>query len=550
MGLEFDNLINEGCVPGTEGDVDVNPATCSDIPPEPPSVDDRCADPAFYAEHPELCAGYAILILKPAFALTTPGGTVQYKTYLRASGDEVEVTNGLAYAVGDVTKAIIEVDDGLLTGVAAGITTVSVTWENLTAFAQVQVVESCANQVGNFCLLIDNSQSSSVAFSSTYASRLVFAKEAASRFVESVNFSKDKVAVAYFNQSGQLVLTLTSTESDALAAIAGITSTALKTNISAGLKVAMDHLNSSSGIKCVVLFSDGENNQGDNPHLLATPWKDSGKILIGVALRAWGTYFDLMYRLASPGYFLSAYEDTEDDVIETLLGLKSYLCSADCVPAVPGTFPKAKLNYDDFTNWDVFQGAVDLIGLDQWDVQPGNGLYVDLAGTYDVANGILIEKPGGLLSKVAYSFVSGTDYRFSIDVAGNNVGRPNTDTVRVRIVSEDGLTTYLDETITPTSNSMPFTTYDFDFTAAATKSAKIKIEMVEGASSSGRNCGPLIDNVLLENLDAPATMLDDDFDDENQTVIPLSYSYYGPCLEAPPGTQAADPNPPTPPVEG
>jgi hypothetical protein len=330
-----------------------------------------------------------------------------------------------------------------------------------------------------------------------------------------------------------------------LTAIAGITSTSSKTNIGAGLQSAMAALNAVDGGKIVLLFSDGENNMGSDPVAIAQPWKDAGKLIMVVALRAWGPYFDTLYRIASVGYFLSAYSDTEDAVIETLVGIKSYFCSGDCEPE-PGTYPVAQLNYTGFLNWDVFQGAVDLCGLGLYDVLPGNGLYVDLAGTRTA--GVYDESPGGLESKVAFSLVSGRDYLFSIDVAGNNRNAPNTDPVRVTIISEDGLTTFLDETITPSSNAQPFTTSEFEFTAGATKTAKIRIEMLETVDSL-QNVGPMIDNVVFEDVTTPTTLLSDDFDNENETeVIAYGYSVYG-CIDTPPGAQSADPNPPAP-IEG
>src|SRR5258708_1434872 len=40
-----------------------------------------------------------------------------------------------------------------------------------------------------------------------------------------------------------------------------------------------------------------------------------------------------------------------------------------------------QLNYFGFANYNVSQGSVDLIGSGYFDAYPGNGLYVDLAGT-------------------------------------------------------------------------------------------------------------------------------------------------------------------------
>lgn len=539
--MKFDDFTTEPCVPGNEGDVDVNPSTCTDAPPSGPSSDDRCADPAFRAANPDICKGYPLLILKPGFAITQEGSTVQYKTFLRTDGDEYEITTGLAYAVSDLGVAVITAGDGLATGVKEGTTTVSVTWQNLSATAQLDVVALCSNVANNFLILIDNSASSGAAFSSQYSSRLAYAKEAARRFAESVNFGKDKVGVAYFNEAGVVTLAPSDNKTAVLAAIAAISGTMAKTNLASGLQSGMAALDvSPAGRKILVLFSDGESNQGADPVPIADVWKQSTKTILVIGLRAWGQYFDQLYRIASVGYFLNAYNATQSDVIDTIRKIKSYLCSSDC-DVEGGTFPTAHLNYDGFTNWDVFQGAVDLVGLGVWDVLPGNGLYVDLAGTRDDLHPD--ELPGGLVSKNTFNIVSGRQYRFRIDVAGNNVGIANTDPVRVRIYSVDGTVTFLDQTITPSSSTQPFTTTTYDFTAAATKTARIKIEMIE-TGSSVQNCGPLIDNVYLEDLTGSTVLLYDDFNNENLVYTPPGYSYYGGCIESPVGAQNADPTPP------
>jgi hypothetical protein len=523
--MKFDDLTEEPCVPGNEQDGnDVDPTTCS-------------TDPIAPAE----------LILKPAYAITAEGGTVLYKTFLRANGDEIEITNGLNYTTNDVGVAIINATSGLATGVTAGITGVSVTWQDMSAHAQIEVVSVCSDVTNNFLILIDNSMSSKVEFSDTYASRLAYAKEAARRFANSVNYGKDKVGVAYFNEAGVVTLAPSSIKADVLAAIQAITSTVSKTNIYAGLQSGMNALNLLAGGKIVILFSDGEDNLGPDPLLLSEPWKEAGRLIIVIGLRTYGEFFDKLYRIASPGYFMSAYDDTEVSVIDTLVGIKSYFCSGDCQPEA-GTYPVAQLNYRGFLNWDVISGEVDLIGLGVWDVLPGNGLYLDMSGTRNIPLGVVDVLPGGIRTKDAFSIVSGHEYSFSIDVAGNNVGINNTDPVHVLIQSEDGLTTYLDETITPSANNEPFTTHVFTFTAGATKTAKIIVEMVE-TGSSVLNVGPLVDNILFEDTTASNVLLDDDFDNENITTINPGYVYYGTCLDAPPGAQSADPEPPTPPTE-
>lgn len=403
-----------------------------------------------------------------------------------------------------------------------------------------------------YLLLIDNSESSKVAFNGSYASRLTYAKEAARGFIDSVDFSKDKVAVAYFNTTGTLTLEATDDADAAKAAVTAIVATTSKTDIAVGLQTATEHLDAQDGYKTLVLFSDGENNTGDDPKVIANDWKQANKTILVVGLRCWGVHFDLLYRIASEGFFLSAYDATAVEVITTLKQLKSYFCSSDCNNE-PGTYPMAALNYTGFVNWDVFQGYTDLVGLGLWDVLPGNGLYVDLAGT--ATSGVVSgsQAPGGLVSKEVFAITAGDEYRFSIDVAGNNVGRENEDEpVKVTIYHEDDGTIELEETITPAAFDEPFDTHQFEFTASKSGDVKIKIEMVADEDASGgvnNNIGPLIDNIIFTNLTTDTVILSDDFDDENPTTIPFGYQYYGGCVQSPPGAQSADPNPPTVPTE-
>lgn len=533
-----------------------NPQTCltnsdggggADVPP--PSDDDRCADPAFAEANPGLCRGYPRLLLKPSSAIVETGGTQQYRTFLVVYDQETELTAGLAYTITDTNVAIINLTTGLATGVLPGNATIAVTWQNLTAYASIEVVGSCDDVSQSYVLLIDDSKSMSQAFSSTYASKLSFAKSLANDFIDTVNMDKDKVAVVRFGDAGTILQALTQDKDIAKAAVNSIVSTTEKTNILDGLKQAVVAI--TEGNKVIILISDGENN-GSDPLTYATQIKDAGGVIVVVATRAWDGYFDLLERIASPGFSLSAYGATEDDVIDTVIGLKTFLCSGDCQPPA-GTYPRACLNYNGFTNWDV-TGYVDLVGLGLWDVLPGHGLYVDLAGTGGAKNctqkqiddgtcTVCQDAPlhlpeGALTSKTAFTFVAGKNYRFTIKVAGNNVGSESINPVRVQIGA------LLDQTITPDSPTMPFTEYVFNF-AGANVNAKIVIAMTE---QNGSNVGTLIDDIVLENITNSIVMLNDNFNNENLVTISTQYySSYG-CLVSPPGAQSADPTPPTPSV--
>jgi hypothetical protein len=69
-----------------------------------------------------------------------------------------------------------------------------------------------------------------------------------------------------------------------------------------------------------------------------------------------------------------------------------------------------KGNYKNFATWNVVDGCVDLHGNGFFDVQPGNGLYIDLDGTCD--------KAGTVETKAAYDLEPGT-YVLEFWLAGN-----------------------------------------------------------------------------------------------------------------------------------
>jgi hypothetical protein len=82
-------------------------------------------------------------------------------------------------------------------------------------------------------------------------------------------------------------------------------------------------------------------------------------------------------------------------------------------------------NWTSFANWNVTSGCVDLHGNGLFDVQPGNGLYVDLDGSCAIG--------GGIESKQAFVLQPG-NYVFEFWMAGNN--RINVaDTVNVSVGS-------------------------------------------------------------------------------------------------------------------
>lgn len=103
-------------------------------------------------------------------------------------------------------------------------------------------------------------------------------------------------------------------------------------------------------------------------------------------------------------------------------------CDEDVTgPELPETDPETVLFVDDFdsenggegeSDWTSFQhfnvldGCVDLHGNGYYDVQPGNGLYVDMDGSCWEA--------GTIETKEAFEFLPDEEYLIEVWLAGNN----------------------------------------------------------------------------------------------------------------------------------
>jgi hypothetical protein len=131
--------------------------------------------------------------------------------------------------------------------------------------------------------------------------------------------------------------------------------------------------------------------------------------------------------------------------------------------------------YQDFEKWDVTEGSVDLLGGNYGNLQPGNGLYVDLDGSTNSA--------GTMETKQTFALAPGT-YQLSFELAGNRRG-PQTDVVTVKlgdVYSEDFSLPF----------NAPFRLYTRTISVTAATSGKISF-----AHSGGDFVGMLLDDVKL-----------------------------------------------------
>jgi hypothetical protein len=132
-------------------------------------------------------------------------------------------------------------------------------------------------------------------------------------------------------------------------------------------------------------------------------------------------------------------------------------------------------NYTGFALWTVVRGCVDLHGPGSIDPLPGNGLYIDMDGSCDLA--------GRLESKKTFTLDPGT-YILEIVMAGNNQNAP-TDMMTM------SFGTVFSETVTVLEDQ-PFDISPFTFSVSSSTSGKLVLD-----HAGGDNQGILIDVVRL-----------------------------------------------------
>ena len=135
------------------------------------------------------------------------------------------------------------------------------------------------------------------------------------------------------------------------------------------------------------------------------------------------------------------------------------------------------LNYTGFTNWNVPDGTVDVIGAGFFDLLPGHGRYVDLDGSTGNA--------GRLESKTLFTLDPG-DYRLDFLLAGSQRG--DTNTVGVSLGSA-----YTESFTLP--SAAPFALVTRNITVAAGTTGRLVFDHL-----GGDNLGLLLDDVTLTQV--------------------------------------------------
>lgn len=541
-------------------------ADCVDALPPP---DARCSDPAFAIANPDLCGVQTRLILKPGTALLCELNSIQFQAFTVRGGIETDVTDDTIFTSGDLNIVVIGAISGNATGLIPGEATITATYGEFTATAQVVVLagdDCCTAQSVAFMVVADATKSMIQGFGGGYATRLSFLQAAANQFIGEIDTLKDTVGLITFHGT-------TVTTEDALGAaaaavqadVSAILPTNDKTEFYDALTAAIAALNASAADrKVLVLYSDGDDtltasfDATNDPLIILNDFKAAGGIVMCMGVRASGDGFALLSAMATGGFFINAYPDSADDALAYFSGLKGYICGGNCTPAGDELVATGQLNYDDFINWDVVDGTLDILGNGFLDFLPGNGLYVDMLGS-------TLPQTGRLLSATPFTLENGHEYRIKVRVAGNQRTDQGAQTLRVRVIPESGAPNLLDQGIGIASYAQDFQEFSLSFTAPADMDIRLSLNQVEWPAGLARSMGLLLDRVIFEDVTDGDLKLSDNFDSEHIEYVPpgcgsgttwtwltdlnqygyaVGYDCYGEgCLDAPPAAQLPDPNP-------
>lgn len=532
--------------------------------------DSRCSDPAFALANPDLCPPQQGLIVKPAEAFTCALGSVQFRAFTVLQGVETDVTEDTTFSTSDAGVAVVAIvgsATGNATALAAGSAAINASYNGMTGSASLTVLagpDCCVGQTVALLVLLDVTKSMTQPFGAAYATRMDFAKFAASTFIGKINGSKDQIGLGTFTDSGMTLLqALTNDTAQALAMVPGVVATQQTTGFSQALQAAISALNaSSSDERVLVIISDGEDedateqNAGNDPLIIAQSFKQSGGIIMCLGTRASETAngFEFLADMATGGFFVNALPDAPEDAVNYLTGLLGYTCAGDCTP--PGDIIKSEgaLNYSSFADWTLSDGTVDLFGNGFFDLLPGNGMYVNLAGTSAPHNGKLT-----LTNKVGMD--CGNDYRITLRIAGNQVAADAGASLHLQILQWVTDVLLLDQVLAVPDSAMPFTDLSCTFTCPGPAGSGTfgYFSIQENDVPSDPRWGILLKHVRFEDVTTGRLIFDGNFDSENEVYTPpkcgmgttffpgIGYYWgydcsYNTCLSDPVPGQTPDPN--------
>lgn len=281
-----------------------------------------CADPETAADNPTECPGVTITGLEvvPASGVISVGSIYPFTARLTFSdGRKKDVSSKATWTSMDT--AIATVSGGDTTGVAVGVATIKATYRGEFDYAQIQVTEACvAGSDLDIVIVFDRSGSMGPgSIGVDGKNRMERTIAAAKAFVKNVDFTKDRVSVVSFSgvftvnygsagvvrtPSTTLHIGLSTSKASVLAAIDEVTpnwtncfagsplpnvaQVNCATGIGGGLDTAKTELEDNGRLaarKVMILLTDGmENICNPNPETVATSFKATGGIIVGIAL--------------------------------------------------------------------------------------------------------------------------------------------------------------------------------------------------------------------------------------------------------------------------
>lgn len=203
-------------------------------------------------------------------------------------------------------------------------------------------------------------------------------------------------------------------------------------------------------------------------------------------------------RISIDGFLLQQGICSTQELIDDYFreGLPCGAVKSTSVPLTPG------LNYTNFPNWDVIVGAVDLIGknsagVELFDLLPGNGLYVDLAGSGGM---------GTIRTKSTFNFTNGHTFKITCYVAGNQ-----------RVAASDQFTVTAGALLSSNLSVLSYTQLPKQYHPVLTfvgngSSGKLSIGFTFSSQAATTSSGPLLMSFYLEDITAGTILFFDDFE--------------------------------------
>jgi hypothetical protein len=177
-------------------------------------------------------------------------------------------------------------------------------------------------------------------------------------------------------------------------------------------------------------------------------------------------------------------------VFAVLILAMGFFCNANAAPVFFDDFNSESIqtNYNQFQNWTVSDGTVDLIGVgSRWNWFPEYHHYVDLDGS---------TRNAGVMT-TSLSLAAGA-YLLSFDLAGNQRDDKYEET-NVMVTGNNGILASNQYSL---SRNDPFQTFMINFSLQT----DMDIQISFGADSND-NIGMLLDNVRVDPVPEPGTIV-------------------------------------------